>query len=243
MMSKIEKETMRLNKYLSNCGIATRRDADTLIKKGLVSVNGKVVRKMGFQVAKGDAIIYNGDKLSWPIQREYILMNKPKNCLSNATDSSHKSIIQILENLEIEELETVDELDLNELGLILVTNDAYLREKLRNSELALKQIYLLELDKELSQEDFEKIETGIEVDGKILEVKSLAYPDETNHKLIGIEIWDNRKQILRKMLNQLGYKINRLDRTVYGNFSKKDLPRDKWRFVEEKEIMKLRKFI
>ena len=234
---------MRLNKYLSNCGIATRRDADTLIKKGLVTVNGKVVHKMGFQVAKGDEVIYNGDKLKWPIQREYILMNKPKNCLSNATDSSHKSIIQILENLEIEELETVDELGLNELGLILVTNDDYLKDKLRNPELALKQIYLLELDKELSQEDFEKIEAGIEVEGKVLDVRSLAYPDEESQKLIGIEIWDNRKQILKKMLEQLGYKITRLDRTIYGNFSKKDLPRDKWRFVEEKEIMRLRKFI
>ena len=198
---------------------------------------------MGFQVAKGDEVIYNGDKLKWPIQREYILMNKPKNCLSNATDSSHKSIIQILENLEIEELETVDELGLNELGLILVTNDDYLKDKLRNPELALKQIYLLELDKELSQEDFEKIEAGIEVEGKVLDVRSLAYPDEESQKLIGIEIWDNRKQILKKMLEQLGYKITRLDRTIYGNFSKKDLPRDKWRFVEEKEIMRLRKFI
>jgi 23S rRNA pseudouridine2605 synthase len=239
----MNKKTMRLNKYLSNCGIANRRDADTLIKKGLVSVNGKVVRKMGFQVAKGDEVIYNGDKLKWPVQREYILMNKPKNCLSNSIDSGHKSIIQILENLEIDELETIDELGLNELGLILVTNDAYLREKLRNPELALKQIYLLELDKELNQEDFEKIEAGIDVDGKILEVKSLAYPDETNEKLIGIEIWDNRKQILKKMFDKLGYEITRLDRTVYGNFTKKDLPRDKWRFAEEKEIIKLRKFI
>lgn len=231
------KKSMRLNKYLSNCGIATRRDADTLIKKGLVKVNGKTIKEMGFQVTKGDEVLFDGEKLAWPVQREYILINKPKNCFS-IENESQKDVIQILENLEIEKLESVDILEKDDLGLLLITNDAYLLSKLRNPSLELKQIFLVELDKELDQTDFDKI-----LSLKNQKIEALAYTDDRKKNILGLEVYFNDPKLVRQIFEELDYTVVKIDRTTYGNLTKKDLPRSKWKFVSEKEIGGLKRLI
>lgn len=236
-------ESMRLNKYLSNSGIAKRRAADDLIKKGLVKVNNKVVKEMGYKVQKGDKVQFKDEELRWPEKLVHVLMNKPKDCVTEGESESYKRVLQFVQNIEVENLFCVDYMAPSELGLLLITNDEVLANKLRDPELRLRKIYLLKLNEPLSPGAEADIKQGIELEGKIVEVEEIAFPDPESRSNIGIEIWDNRKGIVQKLFEDLGYETLKIDRTIYANLSKKDLPRGKWRFIEEKELRTLKRFI
>ncbi|MEX0810646.1 MAG: S4 domain-containing protein [Chitinophagales bacterium] len=236
-------ESMRLNKFLSNSGIATRREADDLIKKGLVKINNEVVREMGIQVKRSDEVQFKDETLEWPYKPVYILLNKPKDTLTEGESSQYKTVLQFVKNIEAENLFAAEQMETADLGLLLITNDKNLAKKITNPELKLRKIYLLELNRALSEEDFNLLKNGVELDEGNCKVEEIAFPDEEDHTKVGIELWDNQKDLIKKIFENLSYKIMKLDRTLYGNLTKKDLPRGKWRFLNDKEVMALKRLI
>lgn len=237
-------EYMRLNKYLSNSGISNRKQADELIKKGFVKINGKVVKEMGVQVSTNDIVHFKDELLEWPYKPFYILLNKPKDCITEKKpDQEQKSVFDFINPEEAKGLFAFEAMKENDLGLLIISNDKRLAKLLTDPKVKIKKIYLLELDKDLSDEDFNTLSKGIKIDGKIVEVKEIAFPNEMDKSKIGIELRDNRSKIVVEILKELNYTVLKSDLTLIGNLTKKDLPRSKWRFLTEKELRGLKRII
>ena len=231
---------IRLNRYISNSGICSRRDADELISQGLVEVNGKVVTEMGYKVNPGDVIRYDGGTL----KREkpvYLLLNKPKDFITTMDDpQERKTVMQLIAGACTERVYPVGRLDRNTTGLIILTNDGELAEKLTHPSNKITKVYQVELSRALDREDFNKIEEGdIVLEDGPVKVDAIAYGEGTK-KVLGIEIHEGRNRIVRRIFEHLGYDVERLDRTMYAGLTKKDLPRGNWRFLTEKEIVRLK---
>ena len=238
-----EEETsglIRLNRYIANSGVCSRRDADQLISEGLVEVNGKVVTEMGYKVNPGDVIRYDGGLL----KREklvYLLLNKPKDFITTMDDpQERKTVMQLVAGACPERVYPVGRLDRNTTGLLILTNDGALAEKLTHPSNKISKVYQVELNRALEKEDFHKIEEGgvILEDGPV-KVDAIAY-SEGSKKVLGLEIHEGRNRIVRRIFEHLGYEVERLDRTMYSGLTKKDLPRGNWRFLTEKEIIRLK---
>ncbi|HSZ25467.1 MAG TPA: pseudouridine synthase [Cytophagaceae bacterium] len=231
---------IRLNRYIANSGVCSRRDADQLISEGLVEVNGKVVTEMGYKVNPGDVIRYDGGLL----KREklvYLLLNKPKDFITTMDDpQERKTVMQLVAGACPERVYPVGRLDRNTTGLLILTNDGALAEKLTHPSNKISKVYQVELNRALEKEDFHKIEEGgvILEDGPV-KVDAIAY-SEGSKKVLGLEIHEGRNRIVRRIFEHLGYEVERLDRTMYSGLTKKDLPRGNWRFLTEKEIIRLK---
>ncbi len=239
-----EDETIRLNKYIANSGICSRRKADELIIAGVISVNGEVISSLGAKVNPSkDQVRYNGELL----KREkmvYVLLNKPKDYITT-TDDPHerKTVMQLVDKASRERIYPVGRLDRNTTGLLLMTNDGDLAEKLSHPRNNITKIYQAELNRNLTQGDFNKIAFGLELEDGVIKPDAVSYVQGGEKNEIGIQIHSGKNRIVRRIFEHLGYEVDKLDRVVYANLTKKDLPRGRWRYLEDKEVIQLKHFI
>lgn len=236
--------SIRLNRYIANSGVCSRRKADELIQAGVVSVNGIVVTELGTKVNLAtDEIRYNGEKL----KREkmiYVLLNKPKDYITTTDDpQERRTVMHLVEKASKERIYPVGRLDRNTTGLLLLTNDGNLAEKLSHPRNSIMKIYQVELNKNLTQGDFNKIGFGLELEDGFIKPDEVSYVQGASKREIGIQIHSGKNRIVRRIFESLGYDVVKLDRVIYANLTKKDLPRGRWRYLEEREIIQLKHFI
>ena len=230
---------IRLNRYISNAGLCSRREADELIASGQISVNGKVITELGFKVQPTDNVSY-GRKVLNKEKMVYLLLNKPKDFITTTEDPKDRhTVMDLVGNACKERIYPVGRLDRNTTGLLLLTNDGELAEKLSHPANNIKKIYQAELDKPITSEHFEMIQAGLELEDGFIKPDNLGIvtPDAF---VVGIEIHSGKNRIVRRIFEHLGYEVTKLDRTTYAGLTKKDLPRGKWRFLTEKEVIRLK---
>ena len=237
---------IRLNKYVSNSGVCSRREADDFIKAGLVSVNGKIITEMGVKVNPGDVVRFH-DRIISPERMVYVLLNKPKDYITTTDDPFERNtVMQLVKDACSERIYPVGRLDRNTTGLLLFTNDGDLAKKLMHPSLEIPKIYHVELDRHLRSEDMSEIRKGITLEDGFIRVDDINYaltPEmrgQVDKKQIGVEIHSGRNRIVRKIFEHLGYNIRKLDRVVYAGLTKKDLPRGRWRFLTPMEVASLK---
>lgn len=231
--------TMRLNKYISNSGVCSRRDADKLIEAGEVTVNDKVVTEMGHKVGTGDVVKHNG-KLLNPEKLVYVLLNKPKDFLTTMDDpQGRKTVMTLIKNAGSERVYPVGRLDRNTTGLLLFTNDGDLAKKLSHPSHKVRKLYQAELDKPLTENHFNDINEGLKLEDGTANVNDLAVVGG-DKRVIGIDIHIGKNRIVRRIFEHLRYDVVKLDRVIYAGLTKKDLGRGKWRMLTDKEIIKLK---
>ena len=231
--------TTRLNRYIANSGVCSRREADELIAQGDITVNGKVVTEMGFRVKENDTVKY-GTKTLNPERFVYVLLNKPKGYITTTEDpEERKTVMELIADVGKFRMYPVGRLDRNTTGLLLFTNDGELADKLTHPSNGVRKIYQVELDKPITTEHFESLKAGIDLeDGPIKpDALSIVTPDAY---VVGIEIHSGRNRLVRRMFEHLGYEVSKLDRTTYAGLTKKELPRGKWRFLDPKEVVKMK---
>lgn len=238
---KAAHEIMPLNKYLAHCGICSRRDAVALITDGKVKVNNKAVLEPGYKVQDTDEIVYAGKKIFVTKNLQYILLNKPKDYITTTDDpQGRKTVLQLIKAATTERIYPIGRLDRNTSGVLLLTNDGDLTQKLSHPSFEVKKIYEVKLDKVLTKADFEQILKGLTLEDGPVFVDSLAYADSKDKSIIGIEIHSGRNRIVRRIFEHLGYDVKALDRVMYAGLTKKNVERGKWRFLSEKEIRLLK---
>ena len=232
---------MPLNKFLAHCGVCSRREAITLIGKGLVKVNGAIITEPGYKVQPTDEIYYNTKKLFVTKNLVYILLNKPKDYITTTDDpQGRKTVLQLIQKATTERVYPIGRLDRNTSGVLLLTNDGDLTQKLSHPSYEIKKIYEVKLDKNLTKTDFDNILDGLTLEDGIVLVDSLAYADSKDKSIIGIEIHSGRNRIVRRIFEHLGYDVKGLDRVMYAGLTKKNVERSKWRYLSEKEIRLLK---
>jgi 23S rRNA pseudouridine2605 synthase len=230
---------MRLNRYLANSGISSRREADEFIKMGLVTVNGTTITEMGYQVQPGDVVKYEG-KMLRAEKPVYILMNKPKGFLTTTRDPEDRNtVMEIIGSAVKERIYPVGRLDRNTTGLLLLTNDGALTEQLSHPSYNVKKIYKVELDRPLAKVDFEKIGQGVYLEEGRAMVDDIAIVSDDG-KTVGIEIHIGWNRVVRRIFESLEYQVVKLDRTIYAGLDKKELARGQWRFLKEEEVVRLK---
>ena len=239
-----ESGLIRLNRYIANAGICSRRKADELIEAGVVSVNGEVISELGYKVDPfKDEIRYNGEML----KREkmvYVLLNKPKDYITTTEDpQERRTVMHLVEKASRERIYPIGRLDRNTTGLLLMTNDGDLADKLSHPRSNISKLYHVELSKSVSQGDLNKIGFGVELEDGLIKPDSVSYVAGGSKREIGIQIHSGKNRIVRRIFESLGYEVVKLDRVVYANLTKKDLPRGRWRFLDEKEIIQLKHLI
>ena len=233
-------EDIRLNKYLANAGVCSRREADELIQAGAVSVNGTPITELGTKIKRGDKVLI-GDQLVAPDKLVYILLNKPKGCVTSTDDPNAKlTVMKLVERACKERIYPVGRLDKPTTGVLLLTNDGDLASKLTHPMYNKKKIYQVTLNKELTEEDMATIAAGIDLEDGPIKPDEISYVDDADHKKIGIEIHSGRNRIVRRIFDKLGYRVMRLDRVFFAGLTKKGLKRGEWRFLTEREVSMLR---
>jgi 23S rRNA pseudouridine2605 synthase len=234
-------KTMPLNKYVAHCGICSRRDAVALIKEGKLKVNDEVILEPGFKVAPEDIVHFSGKKIFPEKNLVYILLNKPKDYITTLDDpEGRKTVLDLLKGATNERVFPVGRLDRNTTGVLLLTNDGDMTQKLSHPSHEVRKIYEVKLDKPLGKLDFEKILQGLNLEDGFVRADALAYSDPKDKSVVGIELHSGRNRIVRRMFEYLGYDVRNLDRVMFGNLTKKNVERGKWRFLNEKEIRLLK---
>jgi len=235
---------IRLNRYISNAGICSRRKADELIAAGVVSVNGVPISELGHKIDPyKDEVRYNGELLKRE-KKVYVLLNKPKDYITTTDDpQERRTVMQLVEKASRERIYPVGRLDRNTTGLLLMTNDGDLADKLSHPKNGITKIYHVELSKSLSQGDLNKIQFGLELEDGLIKPDSVSYVTGGSKREVGIQIHSGKNRIVRRIFEHLGYDVVKLDRVVYGNLTKKDLPRGRWRFLEEHELIQIKHLI
>jgi 23S rRNA pseudouridine2605 synthase len=232
---------MPLNKFLAHCGVCSRRDAVILIKDGKVKVNDAVVIEPAFKVSERDDVKFNGKKLFVSKNLVYILLNKPKDYITTTDDpQGRKTVLQLTKMATTERIYPVGRLDRNTSGVLLLTNDGELTQKLSHPSYNITKVYEARLDKNLTRADFDKILNGVKLEDGEIKADSLAYADAKDKSIIGIEIHSGRNRIVRRIFEHLGYDVKALDRVMYATLTKKNVERGKWRFLSEKEVRLLK---
>ena len=232
-----ENPGIRLNRYLANSGVCTRREADKLIAKGLVEVNGKVITEMGYRVMPGEKVTYEG-KLQDAETKQYILINKPKECtIKDIQSRDLRSVYDIIEYACEEKTFPTDTVADSTLGLVLMTNDKDLTKKIN---LKKQEIYHIFLTEEMKAEDLATLQKGIKLGANLIKVEAAHYANEDDKKEIGIEIHSAKDETVPALIKKLGYEIHRIDRVTYAGLTKKNVPRGKWRFLSAKEVQFLK---
>lgn len=226
---------VRLNKYLSNAGVASRRDADNLIISGAVKVNGIVVNQLGTKIKPGDKVTY-GDQSVQGERKVYLLLNKPKDYITTMDDPrDRKTVMHLVAGACRERVYPVGRLDRNTTGLLLLTNDGELAAKLSHPKYGVKKVYHVSINKGLKPEHFKQLTEGVELEDGMVKVDDLAFVGE-GKKEIGIELHSGKNRVVRRLFEHLGYDVIKLDRVVFAGLTKKDLPRGKYRFLSPKEV-------
>ncbi len=236
-----ETSGIRLNKYIANSGVCSRREADTYIEHGSVEVNGKLVTEMGYKVQPNDVVRFDGTSIS-PEQKRYILLNKPKNYITTMDDDrGRKTVMELIANASKERIYPVGRLDRNTTGLLLFTNDGDLAKKLTHPKHNVRKLYHASLDRKLDLKDLEKLRGEVIIEGRKVFIDAVSYVNGEPKTEIGIEIHSGRNRIVRKIFEHVGYKVNKLDRVVFAELTKKNLPRGRWRELTNLELVNLQK--
>jgi len=234
-----EKDGIRLNKYISNSGICSRREADVYIKAGSASVNGKLVNEMGYKVMPGDVVKFDGSTIT-PEKKRYVLLNKPKNFITTMDDDrGRKTVMELVANASKERIYPVGRLDRNTTGLLLFTNDGELAKKLTHPKHNIQKLYHASLDKKLSMSDMQKIADGFILDEKRVLVDEISYIMNQPKSEVGVKIHSGRNRIVRRIFEHFNYSVVKLDRVIFAGLTKKDLPRGHWRYLTELEVSTL----
>ena len=238
--SKKEETGTRLNKFIANAGICSRREADTYIEHGSVTVNGKLVTEMGYKVQPDDEVRFDGSLISLE-QKKYILLNKPKNYITTMEDDrGRKTVMELIGNATKERIYPVGRLDRNTTGLLLFTNDGEMAKKLTHPKHNVKKLYHASLDKKLSLTDLEKLRGDVVIEGKRVFIDAVSYVEGEKKTEVGIEIHSGRNRIVRKIFDHFGYHVTKLDRVVFAGLTKKNLPRGRYRELTQLEINNLK---
>ncbi len=231
---------IRLNKYIANAGICSRREADTLIKHGSVEVNGELVTEMGYKVQSSDVVKFDGTVIS-PEQKKYVLLNKPKNYITTMDDDrGRKTVMELIANASKERIYPVGRLDRNTTGLLLFTNDGDLAKKLTHPKHNVRKLYHASLDRKLDLKDLQKLRGDVIIEGRKVFIDAVSYVEGEKKTEVGIEIHSGRNRIVRKIFEHVGYKVVKLDRVIFSDLTKKNLPRGRWRTLTDLEISKLK---
>jgi len=238
-MQATPKEEIRLNKYLSNAGIGSRREADELISAGMVSVNGTIITELGSKIKPGDTVKYNNE-LVRSEKKVYVLLNKPKDYITTTDDEKdRKTVMMLVENATQERIYPVGRLDRSTTGLLLFTNDGELATRLMHPSSRIQKIYQVELNKQLSKKHLEEIQEGIVLEDGVVQVDDIAYDASGSKKMIGIKIHEGRNRVVRRIFEHLEYEVVKLDRVIYAGLTKKELARGRWRHLTELEVNSL----
>lgn len=236
-------ERMPLNKFIAHAGVAARREAAELVKQGLVKVNNETVTEPGFKVSAKDEVRVNGKKIFLAKNLVYILLNKPKDFITTTDDpQGRKTVLDIIGRATPERVYPVGRLDRNTSGVLILTNDGELAQKLTHPSNEVKKVYHVTLNKPLEKKDFEQILEGVTLDDGPARVDVLAYADAKDKTQVGVEIHSGRNRIVRRIFESLGYDVRGLDRVVFAGLTKKNVDRGKWRFLTEKEVRDLKHF-
>lgn len=234
---------VRLNRYIAASGVCSRREADELIRSGYISVNGKKVTDLGTRVSIDDDVRYRNKRLSAE-KKVYILLNKPKDYVTTVEDPhADKTVIDLIGDACSERVYPVGRLDKATTGVLLLTNDGDLAGKLTHPKYKRRKIYHVFLDKVVSKTDLFKLTEGIELDGEMVAADAVSFADPEDRSQLGIELHSGQNRVVRRLFEQLGYKVKKLDRVYFAGLTKKNLPRGKWRFLNEKEINMLKRGI
>jgi 23S rRNA pseudouridine2605 synthase len=227
---------IRLNKFMANAGICSRREADTHIQNGLVKVNGNVVTELGTKITAKDVVEFN-DKVVTAERKCYVLLNKPKDCVTTVDDPNGRlTVMDLVKNACEERIYPVGRLDRNTTGVLLLTNDGDLASKLTHPQYVKKKIYHVWTDKDISEDDMQRIADGIELDDGPIHADAISYATETDRNQAGIEIHSGRNRIVRRIFESLGYHVTKLDRVYFAGLTKKNLPRGRWRYLTQEEV-------
>lgn len=234
-------EQMPLNKYIAHAGTCGRREAAELVKSGHITVNGDTVLEPGYKVQYKDVVRLKGKVLQLQVTPVYILLNKPKDYICTASDpEGRKTVLDIIKNATTQRMFPVGRLDRNTTGVLILTNDGDLAQKLTHPSYEIKKIYEVTLDKPVTKADLETIATGIELEDGFIAADAVSYLSNTSKNVIGIEIHSGRNRIVRRIFEHLGYDVRHLDRVMFANLTKKNVDRGKWRFLAEKEVRTLK---
>lgn len=229
-------EEVRLNKFMANAGICSRREADELIQQGLVKVNGNVVTELGSKIKRDDVVEYN-DKVVTLENKCYILLNKPKDCVTTSDDPDGRlTVMDIVKNACKERIYPVGRLDRNTTGVLLLTNDGDLASKLTHPKYVKKKIYQVWTDKDIAEDDMQQLADGIELEDGPIHADAISYVNDHDKNQAGIEIHSGRNRIVRRMFESLGYRVTKLDRVYFAGLTKKNLPRGRWRYLTQEEV-------
>ena len=225
---------------MANAGVCSRREADEFIKAGVVTVNGEVVNEVGTKVKRVDKVMFHNQPVKLE-QKVYVLLNKPKNCVTTADDPQERlTVMDLVKGACLERIFPVGRLDRNTTGVLLLTNDGDLASKLTHPKFLKKKIYHVWLDKPVNIEDMQKIAEGIELEDGEIHADAISYVTDTDKDQIGIEIHSGRNRIVRRIFETLGYHVMKLDRVYFAGLTKKQLKRGQWRYLSEKEVSMLR---
>lgn len=235
-LPNLNTDEIRLNKYLSNAGICSRREADVLIKTGVVTVNGKIVTEMGYKVKPGDVIQYDGETINAETKR-YVLLNKPRGFITTMDDPlGRKTVMQLVKKACKERVYPVGRLDRETTGLLLLTNDGDLAKKLTHPRYKAKKIYQVELNKNVNPADLKKLLDGVLLEDGTSRFDAADFIDDEDSKQVGVELHSGKNRIVRRTFEALGYKVVKLDRVMFAGLTKKDLPRGRYRHLSEREV-------
>jgi len=241
--AKISNEEMPLNKFIAHAGVCSRRDAADMVKFGKVKVNGQVITEPGHKVSGKDDIKVNGKKVFLQKNLVYILLNKPKDFITTTEDpQGRKTVLDLIKRSTNERVYPVGRLDRNTSGVLLLTNDGELSQKLTHPSNEIKKIYAVTLDKPLDKKDFDQILKGVALEDGPASVDKLAFADTKDKTQLGVELHSGRNRIVRRIFEHLGYDVKQLDRVMFAGLTKKNVERGKWRYLNEKEVRELKYF-
>jgi 23S rRNA pseudouridine2605 synthase len=241
--SVVEKVEIRLNKFISNSGVCSRREADELIRDGHVSVNGEEITVLGYKVLPTDDIKVRGKEISLS-KKVYLLLNKPKDYITTTNDpQDRKTVMELVSEVEADRVYPVGRLDRNTTGILIFTNDGELAQRLMHPKTEVSKIYSVQLATTLDYRHFTKIQKGIMLFDGLMKPDKIAYVDPSDKSKIGVEIHSGRNRVVRRIFEALGYEVMKLDRVVYAGLDKSGLARGKWRVLTEKEISDLKRAV
>ena len=232
-------DEIRLNKYIANSGICSRREADENISIGLVTVNGKVITEMGYKVKLGDEVKFDGRRIN-PEPKVYVLLNKPKGFATTTAEGKGRTVMDLVANATNARIKPIGRLGRNSLGLLLFTNDDEVVQKFTNSKNGVGRLFQIELDKNLKFEDLKQIQEGFKVQGKLVSVEEISYIDGESKNKIGIKIKNTGNTILRTIFDHFNYDIVKIDCVAIAHLTKKDIPRGHWKHLTVQEINTLK---
>lgn len=241
MKQRTDPELVRLNRFIANSGVCSRREADDLIRDGFISVNGKKVTDLGVKVALNDDVRFKGRKLSAE-KKVYILMNKPKGYVTTVQDPhADKTVMDLIGDACPQRVYPVGRLDKDTTGVLLLTNDGELTGRLTHPKHNRKKVYHVHLDRAVAKGDLFKLTEGIELEGEMVAVDAISYADTEDKAQIGVEIHSGQNRVVRRLFEALGYKVKKLDRVYFAGLTKKNVQRGNWRYLSEKEISMLKR--